>query len=488
MVIHAVPKPRLWLSQLLLSAVLAACGGGTEQEVPQADASPTAQLMAAALPIHDAYALEVQAMQDVQKNTDVYFTLKPNETSTGPANAIKHVQMKSFDLSGALRWTKNEMNVTTDVDAATRQSTASRTYTDMLRYQPVQVQVNVQTAQTQSTQVVKTAAPVLYRPDLTISEINVPAQVRVGQVFNITATLRELNADLGATTQVRLTQDSTQLDEAADVRVDKNGITQAVLTTKFDQVGEFTLKVSAEGTKPRDYDTSNNSKTVTVKVVADVEPARYWLRYDYFNGSSGGTWNDWWGNGEYRFAGEYQGLKQTLYTREPTGQLTFPIVKTTVRISADRGQSVMEKEFTNLAARSTWSWSCYNVTRGSSRVDGVNLYVQTGNYCGQLFTHVDVSQYAADSVYYSTYHDYYWGDYSDVNAVKYGSVIRAKESVETRIVATGSNGVSLGGTARVALTQTPHEDSGSDSDSRSSSSWWYKYVWTSGYSYGVTQP
>lgn len=471
----------------LLSITLVACGGGSEQ-ISQATVAPTAQILVG-VPLANAYSLDLQAMQDVKKNTDVYITLRPNDGATGAARSLKQVQLKSFDTAGVLRWTRNASDVPAPADGSGA-STATLTYTDMSRYQPVQAQVLAQTAQTIKTQVLKTSTPVKLRPDLTVSKVQVPQQVQVGQIVNIAASVHELNGDLGATTRVSLQRGDTEIDHADAVTVAAGGITQVILATKFDQAGEYTLRIGTQNTQPRDYDDSNDSTTFTVRVVDGVQSVDYWLDYSNWKGTYSSQWNSSYGSGQFSQTGEYEWVGEGLSSWNPTAQLTFPITRATLRITVDGGQSPLDQQFT-VSATGQWNSQCYSSQEGwSYNSDLVTaLYVQVVDACGVPRTFVQAWQAASDLIVYSHNHDAYWGDYTyGPTLQKWGTFVHATKSVETRLVVTGSNGVSIGGTAQVQVSSEPHVASGTYSWYDGTSSWSADYLFTTGSSYGMTQP
>lgn len=433
----------------------------------------------------DLYQVSVQALQDVNKNTDVIVTLKPNQSGIAPATLIKHVQMKSIDLTGNLRWTKNEMNVAAQVNAQTGTSSATKTYNDMSRQQPVQVQLNVQTGQTTKTEVLRTSMPVMFRPDLTVSEVRHEETVRVGQVLNIAASIKELNGDLGATTTVRLMQGQTVLDRAAGLVVNKGGTSQAVFSTKFDKAGNYTMTIAADATNPGDYNVSNNSKTITVKVVNDVKPSTYHMSYWHQAGTNGHSYSNWYYNNyTYRYSGEQQGFNHQV-TSEPGVTLAFPIAKASLQVNLDNGQFVFNKEVQNIAESYGYEGGCYSYKQGSAQLgDGIVLYVTTQKNCGYSeATYAYLSQYAADYVQYSQNYYYYWGE--QVNTQKHGTIWRAKNMISSRLMVTSSDGTSIGGTGTISLTQTPYVYDNYDYWGGRS---WGNYVTVNGWGQGASQP
>ncbi len=190
------------------------------------------------------FQLVVEALQDVNQVTDVTVTTKvilPNFSAPGLA---KQLQLKSFDTSGNLRWTKNEMKVALAPGGSS--STASFQYGDLGHNQPFQVQEQVQNAQTGNTEVLNAKGIVRLRPDVAVGDLAAPAQAHIGQIVNIPAPIKELNGDLGATTNVVLNEGATERDHANGVSVNPLGIVDVVFAVRFDQAGTYTLTVVAQ--------------------------------------------------------------------------------------------------------------------------------------------------------------------------------------------------------------------------------------------------
>jgi hypothetical protein len=440
-------------------------------------------------PAKNAYSLEMQAMQDVSNKTDVYVTVKPTTSGISLSGLAKHVQMKSFDSVGDLRWTKNEFDVALKASADKSGSTAQFSYNDMGRFQPVQAQVQVKTGQTTNTEVLKTKIPVFFRPDLTVSEIRVQDTVHVGEVVNIAATVNELNGDLGAKAKVVLKNAQEQLDVAEGVGVDAKGNAGVVFSTLFTAPGAYTLTVSVDSSDPGDYDTSNNQKDITINVVDNVTSVPYQMGYYYTYQDYSYTWSGWWGSGVNTWKGEVQ--QQWGYLDLSGRDVAYPL-KATVDLRVDgKPEILLGKTVSDVNPDWTWSYGCENGTSAFRDLgDNVYFYAGTSNYCGwSSYSYVQNYQYAEDYVYFSQYHDYYWGSYTYSGAPKTGKFIRAQQSVQARFVVESANGQAFGGDMEVASLQNYAWDYPVDY-------WYYDYQqtgWNRGYqlygwNYGTTQP
>ncbi len=82
--------------------------------------------------------------------------------------------------------------------------------------------------------------------------------------------------------------------------------------------------------------------------------------------------------------------------------------------------------------------------------DGVDFYIQTYNYPYYQASYVQLTRSAANDVYYSLYHDYYWGDSVSPYGVQYGTYLNAANSVGVRLVLQ-SGGTAFGGTIGIPV-------------------------------------
>lgn len=431
------------------------------------------------------FELAVEALQDVNKVTEVTVTTKVIVSGFSAPTLSKHIQLKSFDANGELRWTKNQMNVALAPNGSS--SSALFHYTDLGHIQPFHVQEQVQNAQTGNTEVLEAGAIVKLRPDVAIGDLTVPAQVHIGQIVNIVAPVKELNGDLSATTNVVLNVDATERDHANGVSVNPLSSVDVVFAVRFDQAGTYELTVVAQDVVPGDYDNSNNANSTTIQVTsqANAESVPYQMNYYHVDQDYDYTYNDWYYgyySGHFTFKGAYEGLGE--YLTLPTNALTFPVDKVSIQISADdvpRGTW----EATNVEAQWSYDDGCYS-NAGVSLDAGDNtwVYLQSYSDCywGYSYTSAQFQKYHYDYVYSYQYY-YYWG--SGSGAVHDGGTfLNATNKVDTRFVVE-DDGHAYGGNASTGqLNYQPWDDIWND--------WYYQgyqrgfQYW--GYSSGYTQP
>ena len=109
---------------------------------------------------------------------------------------------------------------------------------------------------------------VQYRPDLSVSHMDVPATVSQGLPVSIAATVREIMGDLGATADCILSADGTVVDRVSNMWVDAGGLVTCHFTATFASLGQHAVHVEVANVRPADYDMSNNGGDGTVMVAA----------------------------------------------------------------------------------------------------------------------------------------------------------------------------------------------------------------------------
>lgn len=413
------------------------------------------------------YSLSVTALTDVQNNTDVTVTATAIVPGfTAPASS-KHVQMKSFDTSGNLRWTKNTMNV--PFTGSGMSSSASFSYTDMHRHQPVQVQAQFQNGQTTSTKVVDASTVVKARPDLTVSEVNAAAQFNVGQVANIAATIAELNGDLGATATVTLSENGDELDSVTGVNVNASGSVGVIFAVAFDTVGTHDLTVTIGNVNPGDYDLSNNVYNFSIEVVDPMTSVWYDMQYYTQDWIYSNSWSDYYGYGSHDENGWYDYFYENLQI--PAGGMTYPIDNVSFTASFD-GTPVMNYSLDNITPYYSYNDGCYVQEYSSNEIEP-GVWIYTGHYSdcywGYSYGYAQVYTYSYAYTYYSAGYDYYYGYYNNVNYYAYGRPSRL-----------------LTATNNVATTMTLNDDGQSFGGNASMGVSWYDnyYPWNNNWGYG----
>lgn len=180
--------------------------------------------------------------------TDVTITTIPKTSDINAPARAKHIQLKSFDTEGELRWTKNVQDHALSV--SNNVAHTKLTYDDMARFQPVKIQEQVQTSQISRTKVLRVSTVVLNRPDIAINGVTVPETAMVNQVINLDVALKEIAYDLGAQTSVVLSHDGNVLDRADGIVLAKGGDAVVTMSLALDAVGTYIIDVEATNVLP----------------------------------------------------------------------------------------------------------------------------------------------------------------------------------------------------------------------------------------------
>src|SRR3954452_18594315 len=183
----------LWkVIRLLGVAALAAATGGTAATDARADDSP-----ACPSSTDNAYTMTTRALTDAH-GTDVEFRFSA-APGCAAVDSLQKVQLKTYTEAGKLASVVNRND--NQVKATDGLAVVSLDRVD--RGRKVEADVLVQTGTPARTYVLHGAMTSLLRPDLKVA---VPARVQTlaGRSATVTATVTELNTDVGATAKVTL--------------------------------------------------------------------------------------------------------------------------------------------------------------------------------------------------------------------------------------------------------------------------------------------
>lgn len=364
--------------------------------------------------------LSVRALLGKDSNTVVEVTTgQLDSAATAPGNLSK-VQMKAFDANGDLRWNRN-------YNGLTGGGSATYTYDDLRRGQPIQTQANITGIDGKRTNVVTVQGNVKLRPDVSVGGLSAPSRATVGAPVNIAATITETNGDVGATLNCVLFVDGAEVDRAPGVWIDGGGTVSCAFTQVFNSAGTKTLEVRASDVVPGDYDLTNNSATQTIEIVSASAPFYFsayaqditynntgrsegWSRYNDGTYASDSDWNYSW---------DYKGWYQQggLWGWSPTS-MTFPLTSVDLKQSTG-GATANSWNFTNMAA--DWSWDDGAGNRNAAvwrwdpdtysyfYLNSWNWTDGTNNYGG---TWTNYYRYAGAAVYLSSGYYRYWYQYN----------------------------------------------------------------------------
>jgi hypothetical protein len=150
----------------------------------------------------------------------------------------------------------------------------------------------------------------LYRPDLAVANVTAPSEVGAYQWAYISAGVRELKGDLGATATAYLKDGDNVIDQR-NITVDPSGEIGVFFAASFQTEGLHQLKITVGAETPGDYDPANNEVSFAINV---VQPPTLYCSSYYFNSvdTQGVQENEFW---IFRYSQQYtyEAVSQTLY-------------------------------------------------------------------------------------------------------------------------------------------------------------------------------
>jgi hypothetical protein len=198
-------------------------------------------------------SIEARALFNRNNTTDLELTTGSFDSNAAAPGSITHVQMQ-LPNGG----TKN-FNGTSSGTFATN-------FTGAGPHAHVAVQTNVRDIDGARTDVVSVDEIVKRRPDLLLAGITAPQSGIRGRNVLIRATIRELNGDTGARTDLRLFADGVLVDRAEGAWIDANGMVDVSFAPTINTTGTVRLTVVADSVNPGDWDDSNNSASTTIEM------------------------------------------------------------------------------------------------------------------------------------------------------------------------------------------------------------------------------
>ena len=103
-------------------------------------------------------------------------------------------------------------------------------------------------------------------PDVNVASISLPATARPGMPVLISAVVRELNGDNGATANCVLSENGTVLDTAPSIWVDAGGTVTCLFLHSFTTEGVHQITIAATNVSPGDWNPANNSVTANITI------------------------------------------------------------------------------------------------------------------------------------------------------------------------------------------------------------------------------
>lgn len=240
---------------------------------------------------------------------------------------------------------------------------------------------------------------VQYRPDLTVSHLDLPRSASFGLPTSIAATIREMKGDLGAKADCTLSADGQIVDRVTGIWVDAGGVVTCHFSHTFASTGQHAVRVDVGNVMPGDYDLRNNGAEATVMVASQVTYAG-----DALDATVAGTYAneviDSAGNVLYRNSNTWGGTIQSISV---TASWPMPVSFPLATVSG-----------TATSAGSTWSLMAVGDVPADSSDEGEGTCAARSDAAGFNWitvctigaggvgaTNVNVSSFAGDVTYHS---------------------------------------------------------------------------------------
>jgi hypothetical protein len=265
-----IPATALAAALVFASACTNLDGGGAEIVTgPTATASQTLPVMIpnavryrAASYAHasgrsGSATLSVQALLDRDGNTELVVA-SGRVGVEGAQGDITKLQVKLMDPQANVMETLNYSRASG--------STVRIRYPDLARHGQVQAQANVRGID-KRTDIVTVTERINRRPDIAILSISAPQQAAPNMPVLISATVAELNGDLGAAVDLVLYVDGVEVDRMRDVWVAEGDQVNAQFAYTFTTPGSHTMTIQAEGESVSDWDIADNAFTEPIVIL-----------------------------------------------------------------------------------------------------------------------------------------------------------------------------------------------------------------------------
>ncbi len=231
--------------------------------------------------------LTTRALQRKTGETDVELSTGDLDANAAPSGSISRAEIATTDAAGRRQMVREYPNLEGNGGYL------AFTYTGLPRGQAMQVVAHVVDVDGARTDVVSAAPTVKLRPDLFVQRVLAPSKTVPGVPVVITATIAELNQDVGARGSCVLSVDGIEADRADAIWVDAAGLVSCAFTHTFETPGTKSVSVQVANVVPSDYDTANNVATTSIVVRAIESFDYYELRADSEETRRGSHIQDW---------------------------------------------------------------------------------------------------------------------------------------------------------------------------------------------------
>jgi hypothetical protein len=349
-------------------------------------------------------ALEAFALLGKDGRTELWYYPVLADPWRWESGTITRAQVKALDADSTVMFTYNENNLNTDFKQTQ--------FGTLRRGQYLQVQANVTGIDPHRVDVVTATERIKLRPDLT-ARLEMPAEVPATQWIPVTATVTELNGDVGAYATCNLRVDGRMADWSWGVWVDAGDAVSCTFAYAFSP-GGHDVQVEVGSPSPGDWDDANNRSEV-VHVEAVGGPMKF--SYDAY-ASSSQTQSYW--KEEYRWHNPATQVRgESLWERDEAIIEEFAYMSGWIprAFPGEFSLEVSQATGGRVVHTDSWTASGQGCTWRSSGAVGFHLC--SFNYGSWAETWFDYSRYAGSVTYHSQSYYREWDEGTGENLYYY---------------------------------------------------------------------
>jgi|GEM_PF-7064910 len=211
------------------------------------------------------YSMEVRALKG-ETATDVYLSFSTSDPALYPVpQSLKMLQMKMRNTAGDIVFMENVK------DAALTGDLYTAAVAGVNQHNELEVQASIESPFLKKGLVLKGSAVCKLKPDLSVSGVFAPTEVKINELFNVEAVINEVNLETGSVCDVALYAGDVLFAVVPGVEVPANGHVSVVfqgVTHSAAEVKSFTIKIN--NSNPGEYSTTNNELSFDVNFIDPV--------------------------------------------------------------------------------------------------------------------------------------------------------------------------------------------------------------------------
>ena len=223
----------------------------------------------------EPYSMSVTALKG-SETTDVCVTFTTDDAEFPVPDLIKKLKIKVRNQDGDAVYVRNYF----DVPISGNQACIA--VPDLYPLMSVEIHALLKKSKKVDTEVLRASTTVLFRPDLTIEQVNAPDQTGPDVPFSVSVLVQENKFQTSATAVVSLYDGETQLATVPGVLVNAGGQSSVIFSgIVLSETGTHDLTARISDSVPGEYDVTNNDYQFSILVSSSVQEVPFTLSYYY---------------------------------------------------------------------------------------------------------------------------------------------------------------------------------------------------------------